>query len=81
MPRRLKLVINHEEQYRLLREDQDLPAGYKDAGKRGSNAELREEAMRLLAERRREQRAETLEELLDEEDRTTSTASEHLPRR
>lgn len=33
------VVTNEEEQYSIWREDQPIPAGWKDAGKRGPKAE------------------------------------------
>jgi MbtH protein len=32
-------VVNHEEQYSLWLADREIPAGWRDAGKRGSKAE------------------------------------------
>ena len=75
----LKVVINHEEQYRVVSEDRALPAGWRETGKRGSREELFEELRALLGERRPSY-AERLEDLLDEEDRTSSDAGEHNPR-
>jgi len=34
-----RVVMNHEEQYSLWPVDRDLPAGWREAGKRGSKAE------------------------------------------
>jgi MbtH protein len=34
-----RVVVNHEEQYSLWLTDQDLPAGWREAGKTGSKAE------------------------------------------
>lgn len=84
MPRRddvrYKVVVNHEEQYRLLAKDRAFPEGFRDAGKEGTLDELRASLREILANLRHERREQNIEELLDEEDRSTSTASEHLPR-
>lgn len=34
-----RVVVNHEEQYSILPVHRELPAGWTDAGKRGSRAE------------------------------------------
>ncbi len=34
-----RVVVNHEEQYSIWPADKELPAGWTDAGKRGSKAE------------------------------------------
>ena len=36
---RLRVVVNHEEQYSIWPEDRPLPAGWTDAGKSGTKAE------------------------------------------
>lgn len=33
------VVVNHEDQYSIWRADRELPLGWKDAGKRGKQAE------------------------------------------
>lgn len=76
----LRVVINHEEQYRLVREDRELPHGFRETGKKGTLAELRAELMALVAESRHEQRLEELEELLEAEDRTEERVDDKLPR-
>jgi MbtH protein len=37
--RQYKVVVNHEEQYSIWFADRDAPAGWREAGKRGSKAE------------------------------------------
>lgn len=34
-----RVVVNHEEQYSIWRAERELPAGWRDAGKRGPKAE------------------------------------------
>jgi MbtH protein len=34
-----KVVVNHEEQYSIWPADREIPAGWKDVGKRGSKEE------------------------------------------
>lgn len=34
-----RVVVNHEEQYSIWPEQNDVPAGWRDAGKQGSKAE------------------------------------------
>lgn len=84
MPRRedvrYKVVVNHEEQYRLVREDRSAPVGFHDAGRKGSMPEMREAIRELLAELRHDRREQNIEELLEEEDRTEATTDEHVPR-
>jgi MbtH protein len=36
---RYRVVINHEEQYSILLETSQVPAGWKDAGKAGTKSE------------------------------------------
>jgi len=36
----VKAVVNSEEQYSIWPVDRDLPAGWRDAGKRGPKAEV-----------------------------------------
>lgn len=36
---RYRVVVNHEEQYSILLESSNIPAGWKDAGKTGSKSE------------------------------------------
>ena len=37
--REYRVVVNHEEQYSLWPADREAPAGWRDAGKRGTHAE------------------------------------------
>lgn len=77
----LKVVVNHEEQYRVVPEDRETPVGWRDVDKRGSREELLGWLKDLFAASGgRPSYAERLEDLLDEEDRTSSDAGEHIPR-
>lgn len=77
-----KVVVNHEEQLRVLRGDDDTPAGWQDLGAK----ESREDLLTWLRElwRARGRSNESLDERLHEilgEEHTDRDVDEHVPRR
>ena len=76
----MKVVVNHEERIRIVRAERTSP-GWRELGKQGSLEELLETARELAASGDNRVDMDQIEELLDEEDRTTSTAGEHNPNR
>jgi len=79
--RAMKAVLNHEEQVRIVPAEDALPLGWKDLGKGGSVSELRAMLLELAAAGDNRVDLDRIEELLDEEDRTTSTAGDRNPHR
>jgi len=51
-----RVVVNHEQQYSLLREGDALPAGWRDAGAAGG----REQCLALIGERWNDMRPRSL---------------------
>jgi hypothetical protein len=79
--RHMKAVLNHEEQVRIVPVERELPLGWKDLGKGGSVDEVRAMLLELAATGDNRVDMDRIEDLLDEEDRTTSTAADRNPHR
>lgn len=81
-PRRpMKVVVNHEDRMRIVHADHELPLGWKDLGKGGTVDELRALLAELSINGDGRVDMDRVEELLDEQDRTTSTAGDRNPHR
>lgn len=80
--RRFKVVVNHEEQLRVLRDDDATPEGWQDLGARESKEDLLSWLRELWRARGRSNESldERLHEILGEE-HTDRDVDEHVPRR